>query len=87
MGTQLKVSECYAQFFFSKQAKQVTEMGLVNAIAKWPYAYRLMYQQNKTVNCNGGNGKQLAGDEWVEDYLVKPVKQFTSAQSSFCLVA
>ena len=59
---------------------------VVNAIAKWPYAYRLMYQRNKTVNLDGRHGKQLAGDEWVEDYLVKPVKQFTSAQSSFSMV-
>ena len=58
----------------------------VNATAKWPYAYRLMYQRNKTINLEGKQGKQLAGDEWVEDYLVRPVKQFTSAQSSFSMV-
>ncbi len=58
----------------------------VNAIAKWPLAYRLMYQQNRTVSLDGTQGKQLAGDEWVEDYLVRPVKQFASAQSSFSMV-
>ena len=58
----------------------------VNAIAKWPLAYRLMYQQNRTVSLDGTQGKQLAGDEWVEDYLVRPVKQFASAQSSFSVV-
>ncbi|CAB4000437.1 Hypothetical predicted protein [Paramuricea clavata] len=45
-----------------------------------------MYQRNKTVNLEGKQGKQLAGDEWVEDYLVRPVKQFTSAQSSLSMV-
>ena len=58
----------------------------VNAIAKWPNAYRLMYQRNRTVNLEGKQGRQLAGDEWVEDFLVRPVKQFSSAQSSFAMV-
>lgn len=50
----------------------------VNAIAKWPLAYRLIYQQNRTVSLDVTQEKQLAGDEWVEDYLVHPVKQFAS---------
>jgi len=59
---------------------------VVNSIAKWPLAYRLMYQQNRTVNLDGHQGRQLAGDEWVEDFLVRPVKQFTAVQSSFQMV-
>ncbi len=38
----------------------------VNAIVKWPLAYRLLYQRNRTVNLDGKQGRQLAGDEWVE---------------------
>ena len=38
------------------------------------------------VNLDGKQGRQLAGDEWVEDFLVRPVKQFSSAQSSFAMV-
>ena len=53
----------------------------VNAIANWPLAYRLMYRQNRTVNLDGKKGRQLAGDEWVEEYIVRPVKQFSSAQT------
>ena len=53
----------------------------VNAIAKWPRAFRLMYQRNKTVNLDGKQGRQLAGDECVEDFLVRFVKQFSYAQS------
>ena len=30
--------------------------------------------------------ERKAGDEWVEDYLVHPIKQFASAQSSFSMV-
>jgi hypothetical protein len=55
----------------------------VNVLSKWPVAYRRMYQQNRTVNVNGRKGKQLAGDEWVEGYLVRPVKQYAAAQTSF----
>ena len=53
----------------------------VNAIAKWPIAYWLMYQRNRMGNLEGKQGRQLAGEEWVEDFLVRPVKQFSSAQS------
>lgn len=56
---------------------------IVNAVAKWPLAYRLMYRQNRTVNLNGNEGRQLAGDEWVEGYLVAPVKRYAAAQTSF----
>jgi hypothetical protein len=45
-----------------------------------------MYQRNRTVSLDGKDGKQLAWDEWVEDYLVCPVRQFASAQSSFSMV-
>lgn len=55
----------------------------VNCLAKWPLAYRKMYQQNRSVNINGNKGRQLAGDEWVEGYLVAPVKRYASAQTSF----
>ena len=59
---------------------------IVNAIANWPFAYRMMYCMNRTVNLDGKQGRQLAGDEWVEDFLVRPVKQFTAVQSSFKMV-
>ncbi len=45
-----------------------------------------MYQQNRTINLDGSTGRQLAGDEWVEEYLVRPVKQYASAQSLFAMV-
>ena len=52
---------------------------VVNIIAKWPIAYRKMYQQNRTINLDRSKGRQLTGDEWVEEYLVRPVKQYASA--------
>ena len=58
----------------------------VNSVAKWPLAYRKLYNQNRTVNLHGKIGHQLAGDEWVEEYLVRPVKKFVCAQSSFNMI-
>ena len=58
----------------------------VYAVAHLPLAYRKMYQQNRSVNVDGRQGRQLAGDEWVESYLIRPVKQYASAQSSFAMV-
>lgn len=46
---------------------------IVNSIAKWPLAYRKMYQRNRTVSLDGKRGRNLAGDEWVEGHLVRPV--------------
>ena len=59
---------------------------VVNSITKWPLAYRKLYQQNRTINLDGKKGSQLAGDEWVEEFLVRPIKQYASAQSSFQMV-
>ena len=59
---------------------------LVNVTTKWPLAYRKMYQRNRTVNLEGVQGKQLAGDEWVEDHLVCPVKKYAKAQTSFSVL-
>lgn len=38
-----------------------------------------MYQRNRTINLDGRQGKQLAGDEWFEDHLVAPVKRYLNA--------
>ena len=59
---------------------------IVNFSCKWPIAYRLMYRQNRTVNVEGSSGRQLAGDEWVEEHLVRPVKTYAKAQTSFSVL-
>jgi hypothetical protein len=38
------------------------------------------------INLDGKKGRHLAGDEWVEEFLVRPIKQYSSAQSSFAMV-
>lgn len=59
---------------------------LTNVLAKWPLAYRYMYLRNRSVNLDGKQGKQLAGDEWVEDHLVCPVKMYARTQTSFSVL-
>ena len=54
---------------------------LTNVLGKWPLAYRKMYQRNRTINLDGRQGKQLAGDEWVENHLAAPVKRYANAQT------
>jgi hypothetical protein len=58
---------------------------VVNSIAKWPLAYRKLYQQNRTINLDGKKGRHLAGDEWVGEFLVRPIKQYALInQNIFC---
>lgn len=59
---------------------------LTNVLAKWPISYRKMYQRNRTINLDGKQGRQLAGDEWVECHLVCPVKKYAKAQTSFSVL-
>ena len=59
---------------------------IVNSMAKWPLAYRKMYQTNRTVSLDGKRGRNLAGDEWVEGHLVRPVKQYSSSQTNFTML-
>lgn len=59
---------------------------LTNVLAKWPVAYRQVYQRNRTVNLDGKQGRQLAGDEWVEGHLVYHVKKYAKAQTSFSVL-
>lgn len=59
---------------------------LTNVLAKCPVAYRQVYQRNRTVNLDGKQGRQLAGDEWVEGHLVYHVKKYAKAQTSFSVL-
>ena len=63
---------------------------LLDRIEKWMIENEKSDQdfctrETRTVNLNGKQGRQLAGDEWMEDFLVQPVKQFSFAQSSFAM--
>ena len=45
---------------------------VVDSIAKWPLAYGKL-QRSHTINLDTKKGRHLAGDEWVEKFLVRPI--------------
>ena len=51
---------------------------LTNILAVWPIAVRRMWTRNCTVNINGEPGRGMAVDEFVEQEVVRPLKQYTS---------
>lgn len=51
---------------------------LVNVIAAWPFATRKILQNNCSVSVKGREGHNIALDEWVETYLVQPLKNYAS---------
>ena len=91
MGMVLHLKEygCFCQLFLLQLGKPITEM---NHSLKWsivlPNGLWLTesYQQNHTINLDSKKGRHLAGDEWVEEFLVRPIKQYASAQSSFAML-
>ncbi|KAJ7376892.1 hypothetical protein OS493_031771 [Desmophyllum pertusum] len=55
---------------------------LTNITAAWPLATRKILQSNCSVNVKGRKGHNIALDEWVETYLVQPLKNYASGHSS-----
>ena len=53
---------------------------VVNLVAAWPQATRKMLQHNCSVNVKGRQGHCLALDEWVETYIVLPLKKYASGK-------
>ncbi len=55
---------------------------VVNFLAKWPSATRLLLQQNCNVNLLGKKGNGLELDAYVESEVVKPLKNYTSQHTT-----
>ena len=51
---------------------------IVNLIAAWPIATRKILEKNCSVSISGKMGHNIALDEWVEAYLVGPLKNYAS---------
>lgn len=51
-----------------------------NFIAAWPLAIRKLLQNNCSVSVKGRDGHNIALDEWVETYLVQPLKNYASGR-------
>ena len=57
---------------------------VVNLVAAWPLATRKLIQHNCSINVKGKQGHCLALDEWVETYMVLPLKKYASG--NVCLI-
>ena len=51
---------------------------VINIIAAWSLATRKILQNNCSVGVKGWDGHNIALDEWVETYLVQPLKNYAS---------
>ena len=47
---------------------------VVNFTSLWPLAFRCMVKQNCSVNISGKRGHNLDMDEYLETYVVRPLK-------------
>ena len=53
---------------------------VVNLVAAWPQATRELLQHNCSINVKGRKGHSLALDEWVESFVVLPLKKYASGK-------
>ena len=53
---------------------------VVNFTAKWPLAVRNMIQQNCSISMKGNKGANIDLDEYVETYIVQPLKNYVSGE-------
>ena len=51
---------------------------IVNVVAAWPHAIRKILQRSCSVSVNGKIGHNIGLDEWVEAYLVQPLRNYAS---------
>jgi hypothetical protein len=51
---------------------------VVNFTSLWPLAFRCMVKKNSTVNLSGKRGHNLDMDEFVESYVVRPLKTYST---------
>ena len=51
---------------------------VVNFTSLWPLAFRQMIKRNMSVNLNGKQGHNIDMDEYVETYMVRPLKTYAS---------
>ena len=55
---------------------------LTNIVCVWPPFIRDMMRQNCSVNISGKSGHNIALDEFVETYVIKPLKMYASGHTS-----
>ena len=55
----------------------------VNFLYAWPQLVRDVVRDNFSINVNGHLGHNFATDEYVETFMVKPLKNYATGQTSF----
>lgn len=71
----------YAQLGFRNYFAEVFRH-VVNFLAKWPSATRMLLQNNCCVNLLGKKGHGIELDAYVESEVVKPLKNYTSQHTT-----
>ncbi|CAB4003461.1 Hypothetical predicted protein [Paramuricea clavata] len=68
--------------FNKKNYKTESLVHMLNFTALWPLAYREMFRRNCSVNVKGKHGHNFAIDEYMETFVVKPVKLYGRKQTT-----
>ena len=55
---------------------------VVNFTALWPLVFREMVKRNLTVNLKEKSGHNIDLDEYVETYIVRPLKTYVSGKQN-----
>ena len=55
----------------------------VNFLYAWPKLIRDVVRNHFSINVNGHVGHNFATDEYVETFMVKPLKSYATGQTSF----
>jgi len=76
----VKLLPIFAQLRFKNYWTEAL-VHVVNFAAVWPLAFREMMKNNSTVNLSGKDGTDVDLDEFVESYIVRPLKQYSSGKS------
>ena len=59
---------------------------VVNFTSLWPLAFRQMIRRNMSVNLNGKQGHNIDMDEYVETYMVRPLKTYASGTIKLIII-
>ena len=58
---------------------------VVNFTSVWPLAFRHMIRNNMSVNLSGKSGHNVDMDEYVETYIVRPLKTYATGNCIICI--
>ena len=88
LGNGIDREACYLLFlpmFVQLKKKNYfadTLVHVVNFIALWPLISRVLVRQNCSVNVSGRAGHNIAFDEFMETFVVRPLKNYASGKTT-----